>query len=202
MAKEIKELIEKIQQEGIFAAESKARQIEEEAQKKAKEIILKAESQAKKTIAGAKEEAAKQEEAARVSLKQAGRDTLLSLRKEINAMLERIVVLRAKEVLQPHELAKIIASLIKEYTVKEKAGIEILLKKEDLEKLEKELFADLKDAARKGITLKPAEDITGGFIISFDSGKSHYDFTDKALAGYIAGYLQPKLAEVLKGALP
>lgn len=199
MPEEIKELIEKIQQEGILAAQNQARQIEEEAQKKAKEIVLRAEAQAQKIISDAKVAAAKTEDAAKVSLKQAGRDTLLTLKKEINAVLERIIGLRAKEALSPHELAKIIASLIKEYTGKEKAGIEVLLKKEDLEKLEKELFAELKETAKKGITLKPQEDITAGFIISFDAGKSHFDFTDKALAGYIAGYLQPKLAEILNG---
>ena len=45
----------------------------------------------------------------------------------------------------------------------------------------------------KKIILKPAEEISGGFTISFDNGKSCYDFTDKALAEYIGTYLKPKL---------
>ena len=48
--------------------------------------------------------------------------------------------------------------------------------------------------------LKPAEDILGGFTISFDSGKSQFDFTDQALAEYIGQYLKPKLEEILQAA--
>jgi vacuolar-type H+-ATPase subunit E/Vma4 len=46
--------------------------------------------------------------------------------------------------------------------------------------------------------VQPSEDISSGFIISYDQGKSYFDFSDKALAEYIAGYLKPQLSEILK----
>jgi len=46
--------------------------------------------------------------------------------------------------------------------------------------------------------LTSGEEISGGFTISFDSGKSCYDFTDKALADYIGTYLKPKLNQILQ----
>jgi vacuolar-type H+-ATPase subunit E/Vma4 len=49
--------------------------------------------------------------------------------------------------------------------------------------------------------LRPAEEISGGFTISFDDGKSCYDFTDKALAEYIGIYLKPKLNQILMEAI-
>ena len=86
----------------------------------------------------------------------------------------------------------------KEHAGEEKAGAVISLKKEDLEKLEKGFLQELKEKVKSGITLKSTADISGGFTISFDSGKSHLDFTDHALAEYLSSLLKPKLAELLK----
>lgn len=200
MAQEIKELIEKIQQDGIKAAEEKAREIESKALKQANEIVQKAQEDAENALKDAQGRIAKMEEAANASLRQAGRNALLDLRKEIDAMLDKLVALRIHEALSPSELAKLVTTLVKDYSHKENAEITAFFKKEDLEKIENGFLRDLKEAAKKGITLKPASDITGGFIISYDAGKSHFDFTDKALAEYISQYLKPKLAGLLKNA--
>jgi len=71
------------------------------------------------------------------------------------------------------------------------------LRKEDLERLREGFLSELKDAVKKGIVLKPSEDILGGLTISYDAGRSLFDFTDKALTEYITSYLRPKLKEVL-----
>ncbi|NQU73603.1 MAG: hypothetical protein HQ547_02710 [Candidatus Omnitrophica bacterium] len=196
MSEELKGLIEKIQQEGVKAGEDRARDIEQQAKGQAKDIVEKAKREAEKLIAEAKDKAVKTEESTKTSLKQAGRDLLLGLRKEINSMLDRLISSRVREALNPGALAKIITLLVKEH--KEKGDIIISLKKEDIENLEKGFLGELNEETKKGITLKPSEDIHGGFIISYDGGKSHYDFTDKALAEYIGQYLKPKLDEVLK----
>jgi len=195
MGEDIKGLIEKIQQEGVKAAEDKAREIENEGKRRAEKIIERAESEAGRIISGANEKSAKTEESTKTLLKQAARDMLLALKKEINAMLDRLIVSNIREALKPDELVKIIAALIKKYSGKDK--VEISLSKEDLQKLEKKILSLLKEEVKKGITLKPSEDIHGGFIISFDAGKSHFDFTDKALAGHIGDNLKPKLKEIL-----
>lgn len=196
MAEEFKGLIEKIQQEGVKAGEDRARDIEQQAKGQAKDIVEKAKREAEKLIADAKDKTVKTEESTKTSLKQAGRDLLLGLRKEINSMLDRLISSRVREALNPDALAKIITLLVKEH--KETGDIIISLKKEDIENLEKGFLDELKEETKKGITLKPSEDIHGGFIISYDRGKSHYDFTDKALADYIGQYLKPKLDEILK----
>lgn len=198
MAEELKNLIEKIQQEGVKAAEEKASDIENEASRRAEAIVEKAEKEANDIVAAAKKRIAKMEESGKVSLKQAGRDLLLSLRKEINAILDKIIASNVREALKPDELGKIIGTLIKNYGGGEKGGIIVSLEKEDLEKLKKGFLGKLKEETKKEIILKSSEDIHGGFIISYDSGKSYYDFTDKALAEYIALHLKPELAEMFK----
>ena len=198
MTEDIKQLIEKIQREGVNAAEEKAREIEEDTRRRASSIIEDAKREAEKVVTAAKKEASRMQESGNLALKQAGRDMLLSLKKEINAMLERLVVARLRESLAPQELARIIAALIKESPAQGKEGIIISLNKEDLEKLEKGFLNQLAAETRKGIALYPSEDIAAGFIISYDAGKSHFDFTDKSLAEYIGVYLKPKLEELLK----
>lgn len=197
MAQEIKDLIERIQKEGIEAARAKAREIEEEARRRAGLIVAEAKNEAARMTDEAHEKNAEFEASTKELLKQAGRDLLLSLRQEINAMLERIVVARVREVLTPDEMAKDIHELIRANAAKE--GVVVLAAAGDAQKLEEIFFADLKEKTRQGIVLRASDDIGAGFLISYDGGRSHYDFTDQALAAYIGASLKPKLNDLLQG---
>ena len=123
MTEDIKGLIEKIQKEGIQAAEAKAKEIEGLALKKAESIIQEARLRAGQIIAAAKEETSRAEEGTKIALKQASRDMLLSLRKEINAMLERLITSHIQQTLKADELAKIILSFVKEHSGENKEDI-------------------------------------------------------------------------------
>ncbi len=186
MAEELKDLIEKINEEGIKAAEDKARA-----------IIAKAEREAETLKIEAKERIAKAEESMRASLKQAARDTILSLKKEINAMLDGLITSHIHKALTAEETGRLILSILKEITAGRKEETIISLKKEEAEKIQKAVLSELREEVKKGIVLRPSDDIRAGFKISYDNGKSYYDFTDKALAEYIAAYIRPKLAEIL-----
>src|SRR4030043_484413 len=137
MAEEIKSLIEKIQQDGIKAAEEKAREIEDQAKKEADLILKNARVETERLLSGAKDNLAKMEQSQKALLAQAGRDFMLGLKEEV----------------------------------------------------------------KKGIVLKPSEEVRTGFLISFDNAKSYFDFSDQALSEYIGAYLKPKLAELLLNSL-
>lgn len=200
MAEELKELIEKIQLEGIKAAEDKAAAIEAHARKRADEIIVISEKEAVRMTAEAKEQIKRLEEGAKNSIKQASRDTMLSLRKEISSTLERLAAHHVHNALSADDLAKILVTIIKGCGAEDKGRIVVSLKKEDLEKVEKALFTELGQEVKKGITLKSTADIHGGFLISYDQGKSYFDFSDKALAEYLASHLKAGLADIVKEA--
>ena len=201
MAEEIRDLIEKINQEGIRAAEEKAHNIEAAAQQRADDILAHATRESEEMIAAAKDRIRRDDEKGKILLNQAGRDLLLSLRKEINAMLGRIVVSEIQQALTPEALFKLLSEAVRNYSAGEISDITVLLNKEDLEILEKNFLYKLKEETKKKIILSPSEEISGGFTISFDSGKSCYDFTDRALAEYIGTYLKPKLNQILQEAL-
>jgi len=201
MAEEIRDLIEKINQEGIRAAEKKAQIIESLAKDRADEILSMAKREAEEMVAAAKDRVRREDEKEKILLAQAGRDLLLSLRKEINAMLGRIVVAEVREALTPEALSGIISEAVRNYSAGEQSSIMVFLNNKDLEILEKHFMYKLSEETKKTILLRPSEEISGGFTLSFDDGKSCHDFTDKALADYIGTYLKPKLSRILKEAI-
>jgi len=201
MAEQLKDLIEKIQDEGIRAAEGKAREIMAKAQSEATGIIQKARKEAQGMISGAEEEAARRQETTTSSLKQAGRDFMLKLRQEIKDTLRRLILTDVRGGLSAEEMTKIIAKLIEGY---EESGSKIIItvSESDLAKVKKLLAAKLKSQLKKGLAIRGADEISGGFVISYDDNKSHFDFTDKALTEYLAANLEPDLQEILKDAAP
>jgi vacuolar-type H+-ATPase subunit E/Vma4 len=201
MPEEIRDLIEKINQEGIKAAEEKAQNIESLAKQKADDILSQARLEAEKIIAAAEDRVRREDRAEKALLAQAGRDLLLLLRKEINAMLDRIVVSDIQQALTPERLSGLLSEIVRHYEGVENSDITVFLKKEDLEILEKTFFQKLREETNNKIVLKSTEEISGGFTIRFDNGKSCYDFTDRALAEYIGVYLKPKLNQLLMDAM-
>lgn len=200
MAEDIKNLIEKIQQEGIKIAQDKAKEIETQAAKVAERLLQEAKDQAERFISEAKERVSKMEEKQKTLLVQAGRDLLIVLRKEIDAVLDKLISLEVKNALTPSVLTKVITELVENYGGQSEGRAIVSLRKEDLELLEKSFLHKLQEEVKKGISLKAADDIQAGFVISYDGGKSQCDFSDQALAEYIGSYLKPKLAELLKAA--
>lgn len=202
MAEEIRDLIEKIHEEGIRAAEEKARQIEAGAQARADAILLEARREAERMTAAAAERVHREEEGGKALLAQAGRDLLLSLRKEIQAMLGRLAASDTGEALTPEALARLISDVVHRFSPEgEQGDVLVFLSEGDREALERHFLHRLREETKRTIVLRPAEGITGGFVISFDEGRSAWDFTDRGLAGYIATSLKPKLREILGDAV-
>ncbi|WAC05184.1 MAG: hypothetical protein OS112_00735 [Methanoregula sp.] len=201
MAEDIRDLIEKINREGIRAAEKKAQEIEAAAKKEADDILAHARLEADRIIAAAQDRIGREDEKEKVRLAQAGRDMLLSLRKEITSMLESIMVWEIRQALTPEAIFNLISGAAKQYGAGEIRDITVFLNKEDLDALEKHFLHKLKEETKKNIILRSSEEISGGFTISFDDGKSCYDFSDKALAEYIGTYLKPKLNKTLQEAI-
>lgn len=200
MAEELKELIEKIQHEGVKVAEEKAAAIDAQAKRRAEETIKNAEREAGRIMAEAKAQIERLEQGAKDSVKQAARDTMLSLRKEIDSVLGRLVSAHVHQALTADELGRILATIVKGCGSVHKDEIIISVRREDLAHIEKALISELGQEVKKGITLKTSADIRGGFLISYDRGKSYFDFSDKSLAEYLASQLKTGLADIVKEA--
>jgi V/A-type H+/Na+-transporting ATPase subunit E len=197
MAQEIKDLIAKIQEEGVQAAEAQAAQIKAEAEQGSLKIISEAKIEAQKIIEQANNQVKRLNDSTQAALKQAGRDLLISLRQEIITMLDRLIKTGLRDTLTAEELSKIIAALIKNAPLSLGSQIIVSLNQQDKEKLEKGFLKQLVEETKKTIILKSADGIDSGFVISFDAGKSIFDFSGQALSDYISGCLRPELSQIL-----
>ncbi|MFA4889292.1 MAG: hypothetical protein WC628_06940 [Candidatus Omnitrophota bacterium] len=200
MSEDIKSLIAKINAEGIKSAEEKAAVIQAQAQKQAAELLAQAKIDAELMLRQAEERIAGLEEKTRALLAQAARDVLLGLRKEINLTLGRIVAQDVREALSPELLEKILHDLILKTAHSAQVETVVLVSPHDFDLLARGTLGKLKNELKKGLVLRPSEAIHAGFSISFDAGKSQFDFTDQALAEYISANLKPNLKQVLEDA--
>jgi len=198
MAEEIKDLIEKIQRDGVKAGQEEAAKIKALAEQEAKKIIAQAKQQAQEIIEQANNEAKRLNDATGASLKQTGRDLMISIKKEINNMLENLVKTELRQAMTAQELSQIISSLIKSAQLSTNSEVIVTLSQQDKDKLEKHFLKELSDETKKQITLKAAQGIDSGFVISFDAGKSIFDFSAQALTDYICSSLKPELETILK----
>ena len=197
MAQEIKDLIAKIQQEGIQVAQEQAAQIKAQADRAAMKTISEAKIEAQSIIEQANIQAKKLDDSTRAVLKQAGRDMLINLRQEIVSMLDRLIKMDLRQSLTAQELSGIISILIKSAPLTLGSQIIVSLNQLDKDKLEQGFLKQLVEETKKSIVLKSTDGIDSGFVISFDAGKSIFDFSGQALSDYICGRLRPELNKIL-----
>ena len=201
MGRQVQDLIDKIKQEGLQAAEKKSQETEAKAQEKAHEVVRQAEEKAALIIEKAKSEADKLQASAKIAVTQAARDTLLDLRKQIQEMLNKIISKEIAQSLTSEMMVDILKTIIKNFMDAAKdSKIEIQLNQKDLDAVSSVVVAKLKDDIKKNVEISSKEDIDAGFIISFDAGKSSFEFTSESLAEYLSIYLNPQVAELLKAA--
>lgn len=202
MSQQVQDLIDKIKTEGLQAADQKAREIEEQAKRNAQGILNEANKRAQDMRLEAEEEIRKKQEASRTALHQASRDTLLSLKKEIQKLLQKVIAAQVADALTPQKLSDIIGGIVPKVIADKPAdagaGIEAVLSPKDLEELRDGFLAKLQKQLKHPVTFKSSEDIGKGFTVSFDQGKSSFDFSEAALVEYLSVYLNEELAALLK----
>ena len=200
MSQSVQELIGKIRKEGLEAGRKQAEEIEAQAREKAESLITEARAEAQRIVARAVAERDKAERATRASLQQAARSTLISLEQSIDARLTRIIRKDVREALTGERLAELIAMLATEYVSSTSGAqdVEVVLSEENCKQLRDGLLARLQESLKGGITIRSAHDVGAGFTISFDGGKSGFDFSEEALARHLGGYASDQVAELLR----
>ncbi|MDX9746614.1 MAG: V-type ATP synthase subunit E family protein [Syntrophales bacterium] len=197
MVETLNSLIEKIKNEGIEEAEATANRIEDEARERARRIVEEASVKADAMIAEAKktiEELRKNDE---LALAQAGRNLLIALRQQINAMLLKVVKKEISASLSDDMLSDIMRKLILEQSAHPETDYIVVMTQEELNSLDA-FFTKLQEEIKKGITLRHFRRFDRGFVISYDGGKSFFSFTDDALGEALMTYLKPRMAAIFR----
>lgn len=194
---QLKELIDKIKNDGVKSAEENAARIISEAEEKASVIIRKARENADTLRETAKADAEKTERSGKEALRQAGRDLVLTVKAEIEVLFGKVLEKETGTALNKELLAQVIISAVKALSESDKGGIEVLVPDKDLKGVEADLVSKLGSEMSSGIEIKPFKGLDAGFRISKKDGTAFYDFSDREIAAMLGRYLNPRLSELL-----
>ena len=197
MEMDLKNIIDRIKEEGVGEAERKAADIISQAEDKAKDTLSGAEAEKEEVLKKAAEKAGKLKKNSEEALRQAARDVLLGLRGQITDLFDRVMKEKVAGQLTPDVLKEMIIRLVDHFKEDEKADIEILFSEKDKKALEKELLADLEKEMAKGVLIKASSGVEKGFRIGKKDENSYYDFTDEAIMETFKAFLNPKITELL-----
>lgn len=159
---QLQELIDQIKNDGVKAAETEAASILESAKAEAEKIISDAKAEAEKIMLEAREQNERSVRAGEDSIRQAGRNLLISFRESVAKELNAIAGDHVKEALSSDALAQLILTAVENWTKDTEAeDISVLVGSKDLASIETELLAGLKERMCSGVTLKPDDNFEG-----------------------------------------
>ena len=201
MEVQLQELIDQIKKDGVEAAETEAEAIVKAAKENAEQIIADAQAQADKILSLAKAETERMTKSSEDAIRQAGRNLLISFRESVTRELRAIVGENVTAVYSSDAFAGLIISVVENWANKPDAeDIAVILNTQDLNELEENLLAALKEKMLKGITLKANDNFDGGFRIAVRGGSAYYDYSAEAVVDMLSNYLSPKVTKLLKEA--
>ena len=194
---QLQEFIEKIKKDGIEQASGEAARIKADAEAEARRIIEAAGKEAAATVEKAKEAAERFEKAATAAIGQAARNLILSFKGEIEAALNRIIIKNMQAAFNDDTLKTIIPDVVKGLS-SGKETVDVILNENQLKSLESWASGALQAEMAKGLEIKAGKNLAAGFRVAMKDGSAYYDFSAPAVAGALATYLNPRLAEIVK----
>lgn len=198
---QLKELIDRIKNDGVAAAEAEAASIVEKAKAEAENIVAAARAESEKILSNARAENDRMVKSGEDAIRQAGRNLLISFRESVAKELEAVIGENVGAAYSKENLVKLIPDVVAGWAKNPDAeDLSIIMGSEDLKELEGALFAALKQRISNGVTLKASDNIDGGFRIAVRDGGAYYDYSAETVVSMMSGYLNPRLTELLKEA--
>lgn len=203
MQDELQPLIDRIKKEAVEAADLEARRIIDDAEKRAAKLITDAEQKAQSLLDKADKDAAAYTERSINTLSQASRDVLISIGEGIDRMFSNIISNSVDQSLDQATIQAMLVKLAESYGAGQGKNnrIEVLLGKDDGEKLGAALKNKLLEKFSEGVEIHVDNSSFRGFKVSFSEGSVYHDFSSEAIAEAISGFLRPQLAEIVHNAL-
>ncbi len=198
MSVQLSELIEKIKKEGLEAAEQEAAAVRKRAEEQAARIVEEARAQADSLLERARAEALRFEQTGREGVRQAGRDVLLNLRKELETLFTTMLRARVAGALQGDAVKEALASLFRNWRSDAELSHEVLVPQASWDAMRDALLTALADQIRHGLVVRPSGSIHAGFRVAEKDGRAYFDFTDASLAEFLMEHLNARLAECLQ----
>lgn len=201
MEVQLRELIDQIKRDGVATAEEEAKAIINAAQANAEKIVADVQAKAEKILSDAENETERMTKSSEDAIRQACRNILISFRESVSEELKTIIGDKVSAVYSSDALVKIIADAVGAFAKNpDVEDISVILNAEDLNRLEENALAALKEKMLKGVTLRANDNFDGGFRIAVNNGSAYYDYSEEAVVDMLSNYLSPKVTELLKEA--
>ena len=198
---QLKELIDTIQRDGVDKVRLESEALLKQAGAKADEIVAAARAQADALLAAARHEQERLESSGRESLKQASRNVLLGVRKQLEALFAALLKEKSREALMDKEVTAAIAVMISNWTPERQGNIELLLPRDRFDALAKALRQALAGKIAAGVEIKAAAEVASGFRVAEKDGHAYYEFSAESIAENLALFLNPVMAGIVAEAL-
>jgi len=194
MTHDLQQLLEKINSEGVEKAKAEAAAILAQATSEAQAIVVEAKNKAEQVLAAAQQDATAFERRAEETIRQAARDTILTVEKSVETVLAAMLQKDVNGALgDATAVSQLVVEAVRTYIAGGALEVAVPTKMVDA------VRAAVSASAIQGVTVVTDETAGTGFRIRLAGGRIEHDFTGKAVADALAKHLRPRLAALVKG---
>ncbi|MEI6269312.1 MAG: hypothetical protein WCP01_10560 [Methylococcaceae bacterium] len=207
----VQNLVDRIRDQGILAANEKANKILRDAEAKSAKMLADAKLEVEKLRETARLEIEADHAAALEALKLSARDAMLQLKAKVSSEFEVFVQRLVTSATRDEEFIKTIVLVLAGHVKEELIGdkeIQILISEliltgkpnEKLGERGKQTILSLSsEMLREGVELIPSSDIQGGANVRLVKDKLEIDLSDKAIASLLYQRIMPRFQAILEG---
>jgi|YNPMSStandDraft_1061717.scaffolds.fasta_scaffold00195_21 V/A-type H+-transporting ATPase subunit E len=202
MEGKLKELTQKIYEEGLEKAKKDAQAIMKRAEDEAKSIVEKAQKDAEQMLRKAEQEAAQLRERTLAEVKMASEQAMASLRQEITKLLvDSVMKPSLKNTLSNEDrVGEMIVTLAKNWSAeKSNVDLNVVLPEKQKERFLEWFQSNAAELLNKGLEIRFESRMEGGFKISPKDGSFLLSFTEKDFLEFFQSFLKPQAKDVLFG---
>ncbi len=207
----VQNLVDRIRDQGILAANEKANKIVRDAEVKSAKMLADAKLEVEKLRETARLEIEADHAAALEALKLSARDAMLQLKAKVSSEFEVFVQRLVTSATRDEQFIKTIVLVLAGHAKEELIGdkeIQILISEliltgktnEELGERGKQTILSLSsEMLREGVELIPSSDIQGGANVRLVKDKLEIDLSDKAIASLLYQRIMPRFQAILEG---
>jgi V/A-type H+-transporting ATPase subunit E len=196
MTQDLQQLLEKINTDGVEKAKAEATKIISQAETEAKATLDAAKREADKVLAQARQETAAYQQRTEETIRQAARDTILTVEKAVTTLLTNLLLKDVNLALTNEDvITPLVSEAVRAY-IHSNGGLDIVVASD---KLAQTLRSKLAAEAANGVKVITDDHMGAGFKVRLANGRVEHDFSGAAVAEALGKNLRPQLAALLKG---
>lgn len=197
MDQKLKDLTEKLYQEGVAKGNQQADEVLAVANLKSKEIITQAEARAKTILIDAKKKAAELDKNTKSELQLAARQMISSLEQEVVNLVNGNIVESAVKASTDDKafIQQLIMAAVSNWSSKQ--DLLVVVSSDDQKPVEEFFASNAKKLLNNGLKIESANKIKAGFQIGPADGSYKVSFTQEDFIEFFKEFIRPKIVELL-----